>query len=99
MSDQTNATVIRYTNAPSVYDYEWTVLETTDIPITWKLGRTVEAVFRRVVLDAREDEYYSNYQCMRYQSGAYLVLTPDQWERERSNGCIIPQEPTDATQP
>lgn len=92
----TNETVVRYTNAPRVYDYEWTVLETTDIPITWKLGRTVEAVFRKVVLDAREDEYYAKYQCARYQSGSYLVLTPDQWEWERSNGYITPQEPAHA---
>jgi hypothetical protein len=71
-------TTTRITTAPTVYDYEWTVVSSKPIA-TGRNGR----VYREVQLDTREDGYYANYQIARYHSGGYAVMTPEQWAELR----------------
>jgi len=81
--------IVRITNCPDNYDYEWTVQKSTPVPGRAVLGRPDQAPYRRVELDDRENGYYANYQIGRYHSGGYLVMTPEQWEKEIANGYIV----------
>jgi hypothetical protein len=87
--------VIRYTNAPDVYDYEWTVMNSTTVPWTCGSGMDSTRPFRRVELDDREHGFYVTYQIYRYQSGGYLVLTQAQWDVEIANGFLVIPEDAD----
>ena len=84
------------TNAPAVYDYESMVVSSR--PITARLSsrlgasRASDNAFRIVVLDDREDGYYREYQIGRYRSGAYLVMTLEQYQKEVELGYIEEEE-------
>ena len=86
------STIVRYTNAPEVYDYAATVIASDVQPYRASCGMNSQHPFRKVTLDAAEQEYYARYQCDRYRSGSYVVIDPDQWEAWIADGFIVPQE-------
>jgi hypothetical protein len=86
-----DAAYTRYTNAPEAYDYETTVLASTPVPWVFaeKLGPLRPPSFRQVTLIGTDGGYYVDYQMARYQSGGYLVATPEQWASWIADGIIV----------
>lgn len=90
LPDNAVETTVIYTNAPEIYDYETTVVSSQQVPgHTSFKDMNHQRPFRRVNLDIREDRYYATYQCNRYRSGGYLVMTPDTWDSWVHDGFIV----------
>lgn len=89
--------MIRYTNAPEVYDYEGTVISSAPQPFRFNRGGGMSPnnPFRLVTLDDADGGYYAAYQCDRYGSGSYLVLTPEQWADWTTNGLLVSTDDDD----
>jgi hypothetical protein len=78
-----------YTNAPTAYDYEGTVLVSAPLTERCPTGSDRALPFRWVEMTDLHQGYFADYQVQRYRSGGYLVLTPQQWEDWKRDGILV----------